>query len=578
MPFEAGLMVGPYRIVKKLGQGGMATVYKAYHAALDRYVAIKVLHPVFLQEPNFLERFTREARVVARLENPHIVPIYDFAEHEGQPYLVMKFIEGETLKARMKRGPVNARQGALIVRSVADALAYAHADGILHRDVKPSNIMLSKDGKVYLTDFGLARIAAAGESTLSGDMLLGTPQYISPEQAKGIKDLDRRTDIYSFGIVLYEMVVGRVPYNADTPFSIIHDHIYSPLPIPREVNPMVPEGIQRVLLKALAKEREDRFDNVEEMLNAFNAALERSNSKTAEVVETLAMSEAARLGQPGPEEIREEPREFPVEEGASALVDGISAAHSQADQGKRWIWPAVGLLIVGLALIGVVIFFNQPAVRALLSSGSSQPMEEMPAEQISEAVIRARKWAREHPEDPYAHLDMALILEEEGFPQLAVESFERAGELFMGQGKHPDAAKAFLSAVDLDGGLPGADKRLIEGLTSNMFLASTSFDNLPLLESLAMMLPDWRLIPIFEARMRLHDGDAEWALQDVERIIQENPDDPLALAVEAECYLALNHIEQAADAVARAMRRTRLTPWLEDFLRGLQEQIDSREE
>jgi serine/threonine protein kinase len=274
MPFAEGENVGPYRIMEQLGQGGMATVYKAYHAALDRYVALKVLHPAFLEDQTFTARFQREARVVAKLEHPNIVPVYDFAEHETRPYLVMKYIEGEMLKARLSRGALSAVEITQVVDSVGSALAYAHKQGILHRDIKPSNVLISKDGVMYLTDFGLARIAQAGESTLSSDSIMGTPQYISPEQARGDKDLDAGTDIYSFGVMLYEMVVGQVPFNADTPFSIIHDHIYTPLPMPRSINKKVPESVERVLLKALAKERADRYADVPSLVQAFKSAWE----------------------------------------------------------------------------------------------------------------------------------------------------------------------------------------------------------------------------------------------------------------------------------------------------------------
>ncbi|MDO8753031.1 MAG: serine/threonine-protein kinase, partial [Anaerolineales bacterium] len=214
MSFKNGENVGPYRVMEQLGQGGMATVYKAYHAALDRYVALKVLHPVFGEDPNFEARFQREARLVAKLEHPNIVPIYDYAEHGKQPYLVMKFIEGETLKARMARGPLETAEMSRVIEAVGAGLGYAHKVGILHRDIKPPNGLLANDGAIYLADFGLARIASLGESTLSGDMVMGTPQYISPEQAVGKKDLNDGTDIYSFGVMLYELVVGQVPFNA----------------------------------------------------------------------------------------------------------------------------------------------------------------------------------------------------------------------------------------------------------------------------------------------------------------------------------------------------------------------------
>ncbi len=184
----------------------------------------------------------------------------------------MKYIEGDTLKARLSKGPLSSEEITNVVESVGSALAHAHKQGILHRDIKPSNVLIGVDGQMYLADFGLARIAQAAESTLSSDMIMGTPQYISPEQAMGEKNLDEGTDIYSFGVMLYEMVVGQVPFNADTPFSIIHDHIYSPLPMPRAINPNVPESVQRVLLKALAKERADRYPDVDTLVKAFKDA------------------------------------------------------------------------------------------------------------------------------------------------------------------------------------------------------------------------------------------------------------------------------------------------------------------
>ncbi len=217
MTFTIGENVGPYRIIGQLGQGGMATVYKAYHASLDRYVALKVLHPAFKEDPNFLGRFQREAKMVARLEHPNIVPVYAFEEHEGHPFLVMKYIEGKTLKARLQKGPLSENEILRITQAVGSALTYAHKKDILHRDVKPSNVLLANDGEIYLADFGLARLASVVDSTLSAEILVGTPQYISPEQASGVKELDARSDVYCFGVMLYEMSVGRVPFQCRHP-------------------------------------------------------------------------------------------------------------------------------------------------------------------------------------------------------------------------------------------------------------------------------------------------------------------------------------------------------------------------
>lgn len=279
MPFASGEQVGPYQIVEQLGAGGMATVYKAYQPQLDRYVAIKVLHTVLKEaDPSFRERFDREAKIVAKLEHPNIVPIHDFAYHRDDPYLVMRYVEGQTLKARMDGGPLTREQMTHVAVSVASALAYAHRNDVLHRDVKPSNILIDREGKVYLADFGLARIASSGESTLSQDMMLGTPSYISPEQAQGNRDLTNRTDIYSLGVVLYEMSVGRVPYIADTPYAIIHNHIYAPLPMPRQLNPNVPPDVERVLLKALAKNPADRFETADQLGMAFAQAVRNAGA------------------------------------------------------------------------------------------------------------------------------------------------------------------------------------------------------------------------------------------------------------------------------------------------------------
>lgn len=272
-----GQQLGPYQIVNQIGSGGMATVYKAYHARLNRHVAIKVMHEAFQQDDNFLARFEREAQIVAQLEHANIVPIYDFSDLDGRPYLVMKFIEGQTLKARMMRNPPTLADIQRILPPIANALDYAHRQGILHRDIKPSNVVIDSNGVPYLTDFGLARIAQLGESTLSQDSVLGTPQYISPEQAMGKRDLTPATDLYSLGVVLYELVVGRVPFSSDTPFATIHDHIYRALPLPSEINPELTPEIDAVLDKALSKRPEDRYKTAAELVSAFLSAVEASN-------------------------------------------------------------------------------------------------------------------------------------------------------------------------------------------------------------------------------------------------------------------------------------------------------------
>jgi serine/threonine protein kinase len=289
MSFSIGDTVGPYKIEGLLGQGGMATVYKAYHPALDRYVAIKVMDASLDTERDFIERFKREARVIAKLDNPHIVPVYDFDEHNGQPYIVLKYIDGQTLKDRMVSSPLSDADVLKILIAVADGLQYAHERGVLHRDIKPSNVLIGRDGQVYLTDFGLARITE-GSSSLTGDMILGTPHYISPEQAMNEEKLDEGTDIYSFGVMIYEMVVGRLPYEADTPMSIIEDHVFTPPPPPTSIKPGLSKEVEQVILKTLAKKRSDRYDRVSTLVRAFNKAWVRDR----DAVSTTTM-EASRI-------------------------------------------------------------------------------------------------------------------------------------------------------------------------------------------------------------------------------------------------------------------------------------------
>lgn len=296
MTWRIGEQIGGYEIIDQLGQGGMATVYKAYHAQLDRHVAIKVIHPNFSDDESFVSRFSREAQIVAKLEHPNIVPVYDYNKHENRPYLVMKYIEGETLKERLNKSALPIEEIMHIMSGVAHALTYAHNQGVLHRDVKPSNIVLDKNGHPYLTDFGLARMVKAGQSTLSADMLLGTPHYISPEQAKGQKEIDGRTDVYSFGVVLYELFVGDVPYTADSYYAIINDHINTPTPVPSLINPEIPDEISDVLIKVMAKKPAQRYETADLAMTELSKAVKIVGlTKLNENRASLAQKSLSRL-------------------------------------------------------------------------------------------------------------------------------------------------------------------------------------------------------------------------------------------------------------------------------------------
>ncbi|MFQ5613793.1 MAG: protein kinase [Anaerolineae bacterium] len=265
-----GRTLGQYRIVEQIGQGGMATVFKAYQAALDRYVAVKVLPPYYAHEAGFSERFTREAKAIAQLDHPHILPVYDFGQEEGFSYLVMKYVPAGTLKSKLG-APLPLEEMVTIIEDIAGALDHAHQRGVIHRDVKPGNVLVDQTGWLYLTDFGLAKIAEGSIQLTGSGVGLGTPAYTSPEQGQGQK-VDHTTDIYSLGVVLYQFTTGRLPFEAETPFAIVLMHIADPLPMPRSINPDLPEDVERVILKAMAKAPEERYQSAGEMAAALRQA------------------------------------------------------------------------------------------------------------------------------------------------------------------------------------------------------------------------------------------------------------------------------------------------------------------
>ena len=260
---------GKYRIVERLGRGGMAEVYKALQTNLERYVAIKLMHPFLADDQGFAARFEREAKSVAALRHPNIVQVYDFATEADAPYMVMEFIEGATLKTRLESlarhgQPLPLKAALKIVREVGHALAYAHKRNMIHRDVKPANVMVDASGRVILTDFGIAKILTGPSYTASG-ATIGTPAYMAPEQGLGQAG-DHRSDIYSLGAMLYQLATGELPFDADTPMAVMLKHINEELPPPRSVNPDLPEGVERIIVKSMAKSPGDRYQSVDEML------------------------------------------------------------------------------------------------------------------------------------------------------------------------------------------------------------------------------------------------------------------------------------------------------------------------
>ncbi|HVO42534.1 MAG TPA: serine/threonine-protein kinase, partial [Aggregatilineales bacterium] len=253
-----GKQLGQYVITVQIGKGGMATVYRAHHAAMDRDVAIKVMDDEIARQPEFIARFEREAKLIARLQHPHILPVYDYARTDEVTYLVMRLVEGESLDKRLRTGKLPLELIVRLFDQIADALAYAHTQGVVHRDLKPNNILLDSTSNAYLTDFGIAKMVQSHTQLTAAGLVMGTPSYMAPELWRG-EQIDTRVDIYALGIMLYEMLTGELPFTADTPFALMSKHIDTPLPSPVLKRPEIPPAMDEAIRTATAKTAANRY-------------------------------------------------------------------------------------------------------------------------------------------------------------------------------------------------------------------------------------------------------------------------------------------------------------------------------
>jgi serine/threonine protein kinase len=347
-----GRTLGQSRIIEQIGVGGMANVYKAYDPLTDRYVAIKVLPSHFSQDPTFRERFHREAKAIAKLEHIHILPIFSYGEEDGIAYMAMRYLETGTLTDLIRQGPLSFSEASRLLNQIAVALDYAHANNVLHRDVKPSNVLLDAQRNAFLTDFGIAKMV---ESTLdlTGAGILGTPAYMSPEQCRGSKELMPATDQYSLGIVLYEMITGVAPFQAETPIALIHMQLNDPLPLPRQLQTNLPEEAERAILKALAKEPDARYPTCRDFAAAFEQAIQ-SQPDASNVVATVVPSPADTV---------------------TETMDEPTLLHQPASKpGRaRWIWGAIAAAMVMILLL---LGFGLAAFFMLEESASPAPAED----------------------------------------------------------------------------------------------------------------------------------------------------------------------------------------------------------
>jgi Protein kinase domain len=398
MPGLVGEMLGPYRLVEQVGKGGMATVYRGLDTRDVNEVAIKVLSPTISADKRFVRRFRREAGLVSRLKHPGIVPVTDYGEARGFVYLVMPYVQGDTLHDRMVKGRLNQDEVARWIGQVASALQFAHDQGVIHRDVKPSNIMIARTGNALLTDFGLARVIEGG-NTLTGSMLMGTPAYVSPEQGRG-QHTDPRSDQYSLGVILYQMTAGRLPFDSDTPMSTVLMHIQDAVPRIRRFNPSVSPALEQVILRALEKQPGDRFQDVSTFNEAFQATVGGGEHPSAQPTRVL-------------------PRPLVKRDGSG---------------GRRWIWAAIGLGGLGLLVLGGVTYPNW-----------LNPPPTMPATIVVVAPIAPPTWT---PAPTPAPTEVVSA----GCPELRLIGFRREGNAVVWTIDNATGAAVKVSSVDL--GMP----------------------------------------------------------------------------------------------------------------------------
>jgi len=263
--------IGRYEVIHELGTGGMASVFHAHDPRFRREVAIKLLPKEFLHSRQLKARFQRESQTIASLEHHAIVPVYDSGTHDNQPYLVMRYMGGGSLAARLDRGALSVLDAANLLFRIGSALDFAHSQGVIHRDLKPANVLFDRFGESFLSDFGIAMLEEASLSITRTGSVIGTPAYMSPEQVQGDGKLDFSSDIYSLGIILFEMLTGKQPYQADTPTKLMMKHVLDPVPRIRDFDPRLPEGADDVVGKAMAKDRQARYATAGELAEATRA-------------------------------------------------------------------------------------------------------------------------------------------------------------------------------------------------------------------------------------------------------------------------------------------------------------------
>lgn len=350
---------GRYEIIERIGSGGMALVYKAHDVLLNRKVAVKILRQQFGHDEEFVRRFRREAQSAASLSHPNVVSIYDVGEEEDTHYIVMEYVEGSNLNDLIKeRAPLQAEEAVRIAVQICDALEHAHQNQIIHRDIKPHNILIGRNGRVKVTDFGIARAVTSSTITQTGSVV-GSVHYFSPEHAKGIST-GEKSDLYSLGIVLYQMLTGRLPFLGESPISVALKHLQDDFEEPRQVNPHIPQSVENIILRSMRKNSSERYDSASEMLEDLETCLKPERLNEPKIAFTQDMEET--IAMPAIRGVAAAPLASAGARGTAAAVAGVETKWVDEPEAKRkWVKPLVTVLITLF-----VIFLVYMGVRTVI--------------------------------------------------------------------------------------------------------------------------------------------------------------------------------------------------------------------
>ena len=361
---------GRYEIIARIGGGGMAVVYKGHDRLLNRKVAVKVLRQQFVHDEDFIRRFRREAQSAASLSHPNVVSIYDVGQDDDIHYIVMEYVEGSNLNDIIKeRAPLQPEETVHIASQICDALDHAHQNGIIHRDIKPHNILIGTNGRVKVTDFGIARAATSSDITQTGSVI-GSVHYFSPEHAKGVSQ-GEKSDLYSLGIVMYQMLTNRLPFLGDSPISVALKHLQEPVEEPRKINPLIPQSVENIVLKALQKRPEHRYASARDMLRDLESALspERRDEPKIALAAGMGEDDEPTRVMPAIKSSGRKPAESAPQDPETPEVDSLGAPRDDWDKVRDrkmpgWVKPAVWMTLTVALLVGM--WYGIQTIKAML--------------------------------------------------------------------------------------------------------------------------------------------------------------------------------------------------------------------